>query len=171
MTSGGLKYHGSKLLAHRATLDWVETHKPHFAVITLHPSFVVGRSLIQTSPDTIDAMNGWMRSSLLSEKPFMPSCMVDVEDVAAAHLKALEFDVGDKSEVQEFLLTGAGWRWDRVVDFVNEKYPTFGIKMTGPFEEIWKIETKRAVDLLGMRWRSVEDTVTSMFDQQLQFGA
>jgi nucleoside-diphosphate-sugar epimerase len=167
--SAGLKYHASKLLAHHATLDWVQANNPHYNVITLHPSFVFGHSLIQTSTENADPLNKMLWASLSSEKPQIPSSGVDVKDVAAAHLKALDLKVGENSEVQEFLLSGAGWRWDRVVDFVNEKYPNLGIKMTGPFAEDWKVETKRAEELLGVEWTPVEDTVADVLDQQLRF--
>ena len=60
MASGGAKYHASKLLAHRATLEWVAENKPHFVVITLHPSFVFGRNLSQTSPDGVDGTNAML---------------------------------------------------------------------------------------------------------------
>ena len=171
MVSSGVKYAASKLLAHRATLDWVATHDPHFNVITLHPSYVLGHSLIQTSAENVDILNGFMWGHLFTEdKISYPSSSVDVEDVAAAHLKALDMKVGKKTEVQEFLLDG-GWSWERLLKIVNEKYPNAGFKRTEVDEAPWTIETKRAEEILGMKWRSLEDTVSAFVDQQLQFAA
>jgi nucleoside-diphosphate-sugar epimerase len=167
--AGGMKYQASKLLAHRATLDWVASHKPRFHVITLHPTIVYGHSIIQDSAESVDPMNALLWASLFSEKPMMPSASVDVEDVAVAHLNALELELDDKPEVHEFLLDGDGWSFERVVGFVREKYSDLGIKMTGPFVEGWTVDTKKAEEVLGIKWRSVEDTISSFLDQQLQY--
>jgi nucleoside-diphosphate-sugar epimerase len=53
----GLKYHASKILAHQATIDWTKKNKPHFSLATLHPSFVLGDSLIQNSAREVSGIN------------------------------------------------------------------------------------------------------------------
>jgi nucleoside-diphosphate-sugar epimerase len=165
--SASLKYHASKILAHRATLDWVQKFKPHFNVITLHPSFVFGGSLTQNTADELSGTNAMLWGTLFSEKPGIPCTAVDVKDVAAAHLKALVVNVGRDVAVQEFLLNNASWTWERVAEFVKEKYPSLGMKMVGPFNVPPEVEAKRAEDLLGLRWRTMEETLSSVVDQQL----
>ncbi|GKT66922.1 NAD dependent epimerase/dehydratase [Colletotrichum tofieldiae] len=169
--SAGLKYHASKVLAHRAVLEWVPKNEPNYSVITLHPSFVFGRNLTQTSADGIDGTNAMLWESFFSEKPSVPMAPVDVRDVALAHLRALNLDVNRQSNVQEFLLSApeaGGWKWERVVEFVNEKYPDLKIQLKGPFGEIPKLEAKRATELLGIKWRNMEDTISSFLDHQLE---
>ncbi|WQF76541.1 Putative NAD-dependent epimerase/dehydratase, NAD(P)-binding domain superfamily [Colletotrichum destructivum] len=168
--NAGLKYQASKILAHRAVLEWVPKNQPGFSVVTLHPSFVFGRNLHQKSHDQIDGTNAMLWESLFSEKPNVPMAAVDVRDVALAHLKALDLEIKEKASVQEFLLSApktVGWEWEQVANFVREKYPALDIKLKGPFDEPPKVEAKRATELLGIQWRSMEDTISSFLDQQV----
>ncbi|KAJ0163984.1 putative uncharacterized oxidoreductase [Colletotrichum tanaceti] len=168
--NGGLKYHASKILAHRAVLEWVPENRPDFHVVTLNPAFVFGRNLHQKSHDQIDGTNAVLWQSLFSETPVVPMAPVDVRDVALAHLKALGLEIDEEHSVQEFLLSAskaAGWDWERVVSFARAKYPSLDIKLKGPYDEPPTVETKRAAELLGMQWRSMEDTMSSFLDQQV----
>ena len=168
--SAGIKYHASKILAHRATLQWVEEHKPRYQVVTLHPPFVVGRNLTQTSPEAIDGSNGMVYGSLQSEKPIIPLTAVDVRDVALAHIKALDLDL-KTSGVEEFV-TGAdksdGWTWAEVAEFVNRKYPSIGTKLVDPPKDGPSCDSRKAEEQLGIKWRTMEDTVSSFLDHQVE---
>ncbi|KAJ8116997.1 hypothetical protein OPT61_g1707 [Boeremia exigua] len=171
--SGGLKYHASKVLAHRATLEWATSNKPSFQIITLHPSFVFGRNLSQTTAAGIDGTNSMLWGSLHSPQPFIPIAAVDVRDVAAAHIKALDVQISAKGEVEEFLLSAGpkeGWTWGGVKDFVVEKYPAIDVKLQGPFGELPSMETDKAENALGVKWRSMEDTMASVhYDDRPSF--
>ncbi|GKT46140.1 ketoreductase azaE [Colletotrichum spaethianum] len=172
--SAGLKYQASKVLAHRSVLEWVPKNQPNFTVVTIHPSFVFGRNLTQTSADGIDGTNGMLWESLHSEKPIVPMVSVDVRDVALAHLRALDLDFNGQSAVQEFLLSApesSGWKWERVIEFVGRKYPELNIQLKGPFDEASKVDVNRATELLGIQWRSMEDTVSSFLDHQRELKA
>ncbi|CAN9233985.1 unnamed protein product [Alternaria alternata] len=174
MASGGAKYHASKLLAHRATLEWVAENKPHFVVITLHPSFVFGRNLSQTSPDGVDGTNAMLWGCLYSEKPFIPAVGVDVRDVALAHVRALETKFNGNNEVQEFVLSASekdGWSWTNIAKFAREKYPGLGTKLEGSFDAPPPVESRRAQEILGIRWKRMEDTIASFLDHQLELRA
>lgn len=169
--SGGLKYHASKVLAHRATLSWAETNTPPFNIITLHPSFVFGRNLTQTSAAALDGTNAFLWASLTAPQPMIPMSGVDVRDVAGAHVKALEVGVNGTAEVEEFLLAAGeteGWTWGRVAEFVRERYPFVGVKLEGPFAEPPKVDSRRAREVLGVQWRGMEDTVSAFLDQQAE---
>ncbi|KAF2630587.1 NAD dependent epimerase/dehydratase [Macroventuria anomochaeta] len=169
--SGSLKYHASKILAHRATLSWVSAAKPSFTIVTLHPSFVFGRDLTQTSAEALGGTNAMLWGCLTSPAPFIPPIAVDVRDVASAHLKALEISVGKSDEVEEFILSAGereGWMWGRVAEFVRERYPSVDVKLEGPFEEPPKVNTQKAEEGLGVKWRGMEDTVGSFLEQQME---
>jgi nucleoside-diphosphate-sugar epimerase len=173
-SSGGQKYHVSKILAHRATLEWVQTNKPSFGLVTLHPSFVFGRNITQTSAEELDGTNAMLWGCLHSRKPFIPASSVDVRDVALAHLKALDVETGSAGEAQEFILSAGpkqNWTWGQVAEFVRSKYPALDVELEGPFEEPPKVDTQKAENVLGMKWKSMEDTVGSFLDQQMELRA
>ncbi|RMZ69715.1 hypothetical protein GMOD_00010285 [Pyrenophora seminiperda CCB06] len=173
--SGGLKYHASKILAHRATLEWVAGNKPHFFVVTLHPSFVFGRNLSQTSPDGVDGTNAMLWGTLYSETPLLLAVAVDVRDVARAHVRALDANFqGTNDKVEEFLISASekdGWSWTNVAKFVKSKYPTLGTKLQGSFDAPPSIETSRAEEILGLKWKTMEDTLASFLDHQVELRA
>lgn len=169
--NAALKYHASKILAHRATLDWAASHQPSFNIISLHPSFVFGRSLTQTSAAALDGSNGMLWVSLTSPQPLMPMAAVDVRDVARAHIKALDVHVGATGQVEEFSLSAGGkegWSWTGVAQFAQEKYPAVGVKLERPFGGAVVTDTQRAEELLGVRWKPMQDTVSAFLDHQVE---
>lgn len=166
--NAGLKYQASKILAHRATLDWAATNNPPFNVLSLHPTFVFGRSL--TDPRAVTS-NDYLWHSLASPQPVVPLAPIDVRDVGEAHVKALTAEVGAKDGVEEFLLNAGereGWTWEGVARFVKERFPEVEVKLEGPFGVTPQFETWRAETILGMKWRGMEDTVSDYLGQKIE---
>lgn len=169
---GGVKYAASKLLAHRATLDWMAQNKPHFALITLHPSFVVGHDRTQVSAATPGAtMNSWVLGSLASGTPVMPGQLVDVRDVSAAHVASIDAPLDPNVLITEVQLTGPTMSWEEVAKVVKAKYPSIPCKMTevGPYPAPFVGDSTRAEKEFGIKWHGVEETISSLLDQQLGF--
>lgn len=162
------KYHISKLLAHRATLDWVEAHKGGvtFDVAAVLPSFVIGTDLTQKGPAP-QGVNAYFWHSLGMEQPLFPPMLVDVRDVAAIHVRALKTNALTPGAVTEFIADGQHTTWNQIIGFVNDKYPSVDIKLAGPFPESISSDTARAERDLGIQWHTVEDIVSSVLDQQL----
>lgn len=94
----GAKYQASKILAHQATIDWMKENKPDFSLVTIHPTFVLGHSLVQKSAADIGGINALFWSTLQAEKPQFPPMVVDVRDVADAHLKAATVPTEDRAK-------------------------------------------------------------------------
>lgn len=165
------KYHGSKVLAHRATADWVAQHSPSFPVLTFHPSFVTGPSLFQKTPQEVDSINHLVLSALRTGAPTTPAIMVDVRDVALAFARALEAD--EVPAFQEFILTAPAVSWDEVAAVAQGLYPDagFGLKppVAGPLggQPLVTAVTRGAEEILGIRWRSLEDILRGVVDVQL----
>jgi nucleoside-diphosphate-sugar epimerase len=162
----GLKYQASKILAHKATHNFLRTHKPLFKLTTLHPTFVLGRSLLQRHAKDIDGINAWLWNSLHSEKPLFTTLCVHVRDVAEAHLHILERDIPSGSS---FLLSGPKFTWDDAVDFVKQKYPQVEVRLTGPFTDPPVADTRLAEEVLRMRPRGMVEIVGDVVQQQLEF--
>lgn len=144
-------------------------------MITLHPSFVFGPNLLQTGAQGIDGTNAMLWASLTAQKPIIPMSAVDVRDVAAAHVRAVDVqlstDAGAEA-VEEFILcagTEEGWTWGRVGEFVGAGFPGVGVMLEGPFEVPPNVDARKAEGVLGMRWRGMEDTIGAFLEQQLAF--
>lgn len=109
-------------------------------------------------------------ASLTSTKPQIPMSAVDVRDVARAHISALDVP-GEQGRVDEFILCAGetqGWTWQRVADFVQARYEFVGVKVEGPFGEPPSVDASKAERVLGLKWRSMEDTVGSFLDHQVE---
>ena len=163
-----LKYSASKILAHEHCKAFLKQNQPHYNLVTFHPSFVLGESLVQKSAQGISGMNALLWMSLFSEKPLIPPIWVSVKDVAEAHIKALDpsFESGT-----EFLLSAPPFKWDEIVDFVNQQYPRLGCQLQPPFQVAWHADTSLADKELGIHWKSKESMVVEVVNQQLALKA
>lgn len=159
----GLKYQASKILAHQATRTFLKERAPHYTLLTFHPVFVLGPSRIQQSAKEIDGMNAAVWNSFRSKRASIPPVWVHVQDVAEAHLKALETAIRSGTE---FILSAPPFRWEEAVDFVKLNYPSIDVKLQPPFPPPWDVDTSTAERILDMKWRTREDMIRGVFDQQ-----
>jgi len=148
-------------------LEFVETKKPHFSVVTLHPVYVFGRNLLQTSPDELSGTNSMLFRSFLSKEPlFAPYRGVHVDDVADAHIRALTLA---DAAVTSFLLSGKDRTWEEVLDFVKGKYPNAGFETKPKSGDLLIVKTARAEAELGFTsWKEMEAQVSDVIEQQLE---
>lgn len=162
----GIKYQGSKILAHQATIDWIEKNKPSFPVLTFHPSFVTGPSLYQKKPEEIDSINYLVFNTIRTGEQTVAAVLVDVRDVAEAFARALDAPVG---KFQEFILSGLATTWTDVAELVQRIYPDSGFQLKGPQGDVPGMiaVTKAAEEILGIKWRSVEEVVRGIVDVQV----
>ncbi|USP74817.1 hypothetical protein yc1106_02091 [Curvularia clavata] len=162
-----LKYCASKIVAHQATRDFVRERKPHYTLITLHPTYVMGHDLTQETAEGLGGINSILWKSLASEKPLLGTSWVHVRDVADAHIKALDVDV--KHE-KEFLLAGPSFPWEDAIEYIRKKFPGLEIKLVPPFKGKWKVDVTEAETVLGLRWRPKELILDEVIGQQLALG-
>lgn len=163
----GAKYQASKILAHQFSKRFILERKPHFDIITLHPTFVLGPSLVQRSASEITGVVMMFMNSLGMDKPMFPSTIVDVRDVAEATLATLDAKIERNGE--ELIISGEKVTWGDVVSFIKEKYPQVPLKLNPPFDQPFEANSSKARRLLDLKWRSMEDIVGSVLDQQLGF--
>jgi nucleoside-diphosphate-sugar epimerase len=161
----GLKYQASKILAHQASQQFLQKQKPHFTLITLHPTFVLGPSLVQKSAGDITGVVMMFMHSLTLDKPVFPSTCVDVRDVADAIVATIDANVERNGE--EFIITGPKFTWEDVVEYTKAAYPQVPMNLQPPFDKPFDANASKAERLLGAKWRSMEEMVSSVLDQQL----
>ncbi|RMZ01761.1 hypothetical protein D0860_07480 [Hortaea werneckii] len=167
MAGDGPKYQASKILAHQAARAMIEKEKPAFPVITIHPVFVLGPTLLERSAKDISGINAWFWRSLGADSAPFPPAMIDVRDVAEAHVRAIHAPV-DKP-MTEFLIDGQVTGWDAVADLVKKKYPQLSLNWKRPFPKGMEVDVTRAETVLGMKWRPIEDTFSDLIEQQLSY--
>jgi nucleoside-diphosphate-sugar epimerase len=107
MNNPSIAYVASKIAALKSADGWVSEHKPAFDVIHIHPSFVLGRDdMTSTSRDFASSTNALALDLVLGKKEEIPRLFatVHVDDVALAHVRALEKSVAGN---HSFLLSNS----------------------------------------------------------------
>ncbi|CAG8893371.1 unnamed protein product [Penicillium egyptiacum] len=161
-------YMASKLLANMATWDFWKTAKPQYALVTLHPAFVYGHNLMQTSAEGIrGGSNGALWGFIMEGNPTGFLTGVHVQDVAEAHIRALDPKIVDGSK---YLLAGKSITGPEVARFMQRLYPDAGAAVTEDAQGVSSpVNTTKAEAELGIKWRSFEVMVQEVIDQQLGF--
>ncbi|KAJ5648732.1 hypothetical protein N7490_005104 [Penicillium lividum] len=162
-------YRASKLLANNATWEFWKNEKPHYALVTIHPAFVFGANLVQTSAEEVQGgSNGILWGSVMRGVPMGGITGVHIQDVAEAHVKALDPKIKDGSK---YLLSGPQTTWKDVARVALKAYPNVGVKLTEEVEgpPSMPTDTTKAEVELGMQWRPWDEIVRSVMDQQLGF--
>ena len=177
----GQAYAGSKILADKATTEFVQAKKPHFTVTTIHPSFIYGHNLLQSSFAELspNGTNGWLWKALQTPNPTLGNRGVHIIDVTEAHLRALKVAAESDPDMDpdswsggigKFILSVQPFDWNKVGDFVKEKYPRVGSKIEGWEMKRGVIDTTRAEQILGLKhFRSIDEMVAEVIEQQLSF--
>ncbi|KAL5335215.1 3-beta hydroxysteroid dehydrogenase/isomerase family protein [Aspergillus crustosus] len=147
----GMKlYHASKILANNATWDFHKCAKPHYSLVSIHPGL---------------RTNGLFYGSIVGGKPLTTITAVHISNVAEAHVRALDEGIKDGSK---YLVSGKPATWGEAGAIVQEVYAVKGFKIQADAAGTsWPVDTSLAERDLGLKWRSLEEIVTGVVDQQL----
>jgi nucleoside-diphosphate-sugar epimerase len=159
-------YQASKILANNATWDFQKQKKPHFDLVTIHPTFVYGHDLLQTTPEEIGGTNSLLWKALTSEEPSLWPSYVNVRDVAAAHINALDSRITDGSS---YILAAKQTTWKEVAQLLKKNYADIELfKLTDKApENPLPIDGSKAEKELGIDYVSLETTIKDVVDQNV----
>jgi nucleoside-diphosphate-sugar epimerase len=162
-----LAYRGSKTFAEKAAWDFVEKEKPNFQITTLNPPLVFGpivhylNSLdaINTSNQRIrDMIQGKMRHSLTPTGTFM---WTDVRDLALAHVKAIELP---QAAGKRFFITAGHMANSDLASAIKKGFPELAPRLPEKLksdlpEDIYAYDNSRSKEVLGLEYRSLQQSV------------
>ncbi|TNV77275.1 hypothetical protein FGO68_gene7656 [Halteria grandinella] len=181
-------YEKSKTMAEKAAWNYLDSIQgDRFELVTLNPCFIFGPSLIPG-----DFASGQMLGSILSGKyPGMPKislAIVDVRDVALAHLQAIKVR---EAANQRIILSESTLWFKEIADILNEAFPEFQIKTNElgycPVKVIswfdkkaariitrWGLRNvynnQKSKDILGIQYHSPEENVIAMARSLIENG-
>ncbi len=172
---GFVKYVVSKVLSHRATIEWAAAHPERaFDIVTVHPSFVVGHDRIQGASKTPRGVNGMLLRTLTQAPAAQfPSALVDVRDVGAAMVAPLAADASvltprDRGDgITELLVQAPHITWPEVLEHVKARFPALPVVTTsaGAFTEPLVMKTERAERDFGLTFRPALEAVDQAIEQ------
>ncbi|KAH7014739.1 NADPH-dependent methylglyoxal reductase-like protein GRE2 [Ilyonectria destructans] len=163
-------YQASKTFAEKAAWDFVETAKPNFSLSTINPPLVFGPAVQSLSSlDSLNTSSQYIRSFITGPPkeeipPTMSPIWVDVRDAALAHVLAAEtVEAANK----RFLVTAGYFSNRKVVDIIRQNFTEYHSVLPpesakgGDLPEggVFKINNKRSIDILGLKYRSFEDCI------------
>jgi len=163
-------YRASKTFAERAAWDFVEREKPNFTLATMCPPLVLGPIVhYLNSLDGLNTSNQRIRDIMLGKAkeeipPTGTFLWVDVRDLAQCHVAAIEKEAAaDK----RFFITAGYFSNKEIAQIVGKHYPQYkeGLpteKTSGgdyPEEGVYKFDNKRSIDVLGVEYRSLDESI------------
>lgn len=161
-----LAYAASKAFAEHAAWDFIKERRPGFDLTTLNPPLIFGPVIhavesvdkLNTSSASIyHLMDGSRKEIGPTHVPFM----VDVRDIAEAHLRAYETtEAGGK----RFVVYGHSFSYQDVCGVVRDAYPQLKTKVPNPEAEpftgsLYGLSKERASEVLGMSYRPFKETI------------
>lgn len=175
-------YRASKTFAERAAWDFLEREKPNFTLSTLCPPQVFGPVVSQlSSVDTLNTSNQVIRDIVQGKfksqiPPNATYTWIDVRDLALCHVLALE---KPGAANKRFFLAAGFFSNKELVEIVRKSFDQYNELL--PSEEapgggypdggLYKIDVSRAVDILGIEWKSLEDSIPETVKSLQALGA
>jgi nucleoside-diphosphate-sugar epimerase len=170
-------YRVSKTLAERAAWEFVRDQKPNFDLVTVNPPLVLGPVVhhlatletINTSNErVVQMLEGQWKQGIPDTGPIV--LWVDVRDVATAHVKAME---NPRAGGQRLYTVGGRFTNREIADVVRNNFPDFKDKVPGPDvpgggcppdSELFKFNTDKTNQLLGINWISLEKSLGDLVE-------
>lgn len=169
-----------KTFAEKAAWDFIEKEKPNFDIATINPPLVLGPIVhYLNSLDAINTSNARMRDIVqgrMKDKiaPTGTYLWVDVRDVALAHVRAIEVpEAGGK----RFFVVAGYFSNKEIVDIVRDSHPELASKLPSKDLEsdfpktIFEIDNSRSKEVLGLKYKSLKETVSDTVSSLQAVGA
>lgn len=183
-------YEKSKTLAEKAVWDFHAKHGDKIEIATINPALILGPTLSKntfTSGDIIEKM-------LKGDYPALPKVsigVVDVRDVATAHLLALE---NPKSNGQRYLLSEKTLWFGDIGQILGAEFKKYGYKipstvvgkcpvwMMSIFDKqaklildsigiFYRFDNSKSVNELGIKYRPIETSLVEMGYSLIECGS
>ncbi|KAK7409517.1 hypothetical protein QQX98_008301 [Neonectria punicea] len=177
---GPVAYVISKVLSAQLVLDYVATTKPGYSVVNILPGTTIGRS--ELASDSKELMSG---SNIVSLAPLIGislppvhSVVSHIDDVAIAHVKALDIDATPSTirsilPIVNTVANPDAFTWDDIVNIVKSKFPAaikgnvLPLGGTVPKNKTL-VDTNEDEKILGIKFKTYEEAVIDLAGQFLQ---
>lgn len=170
-------YWASKSLARTAVRDFVTQNKPHFDVISLLPSVVIGTDQRATSiKELLEGTRTLVMGPVMGvTSPYpMVGVPVDMVDVARAHVDAMKPSVPGNAEYVLSSDTPEGVEWDHSLDLAKKFFPNDcgekkALPLGGSFPTTkWLLDVSTTEKAFGWKFAPYEQTMKGLMSQYVE---
>ncbi|KAI5794445.1 hypothetical protein DFH27DRAFT_566534 [Peziza echinospora] len=176
-------YRASKTFAERAAWDFVKNEKPNFDLATINPPMVFGpvhpyisnlKAMNTSNERVLEIITGKYKDSGLP--PTGTYLWVDVRDVALAHVLAIE---KEEAGGKRFFVTAGKYTNGEIASVIKKNFPELASKVPEISEEndglpeggVYAADNTRSKTVLGLTYRSLEESITDLVKVLLELGA
>jgi len=175
-------YRASKTFAEKAAWDFVKNEKPNFTISTMCPPLVLGPIVhYLNNLDALNTSNQRVRNLITGQcKEEIPDTgtfiWVDVRDLALAHVKAIEIpEAADK----RFFITAGYFSNKEICEIIRKNFPKYENELPakdvkgGDYPEagLYKYDNSRTINVLGIKFRSLEESIVDLVKSLEAVGA
>jgi len=175
-------YRASKTFAERAAWDFLEKEKPNFTLATICPPLVLGPIVhYLNSLDGLNTSNQRIRDIILGKAkdeipPTGTYIWVDVRDLAEAHVAGIE---KEEAANKRFFITAGYFSNKEIAQIVEKNFPQYkDVLPTAstpggdyPEEGVYKYNNKRGIEVLGLKYKSLEESIKDTVKSLQAIGA
>jgi len=161
-------YFASKKLAEKAAWDFIEKQKPSFDLVTLCPPYIFGPFVHHVDkPDDLNESSKIIYDITHTRTDVDPNSgvVVDVRDIADAHLSAFE---NPKAKNQRYVVSAGTFDWQELVDIVHKSFPgktKTAVGTPGKKAGRLTLNSTKVQKELGVTLRSFEETINDTVNQ------
>lgn len=171
-------YANSKIAALQAAESWYDDMRPAFDIIHLHPSFVLGRNgMVSTPNDCMKGTNAMILGMLLGKNfgSAFAGATVHVDDVAKAHVMAAAGLGWGAPGCTSFILSQKA-RWNHAKTVAKRLFPdAVAKKILVASGDIGTthlpVDASETEETFGFRFQSFDDQLYSLVSQFLDLRA
>ncbi|GAB7350522.1 hypothetical protein MBLNU459_g1112t1 [Dothideomycetes sp. NU459] len=162
-------YRASKTFAEKAAWEFLEKEKPNFTVSTMCPPLVLGPIVhYLNSLDSLNTSNQRIRDiyqgKASEEIPETGTYLwVDVRDLALCHVKAMELEAAVN---KRFFITAGYFSNKEIAQIIKKDFPeTKGLPSEStpggdyPKDGVYKYDNSRVIEVLGIKFKSLEESI------------
>jgi len=175
-------YRASKTFAEKAAWDFVEKEKPNFTISTMNPPLVLGpivhylndlKTLNTSNQRVRNFITGQYKSEIADTSVY---AWTDVRDLALAHVKAIEIpDAAGK----RFFVTAGHFSNKEIGEIIKKNFPEYEKELPAkdvkggdyPSVGIYSYNNSRTVDVLGIKFRGLEESIVDTVKSLKAVGA
>jgi nucleoside-diphosphate-sugar epimerase len=171
VADGVMAYCGSKALAEHAAWDWIAKNKPNFDLVTITPPWIFGPYATELTStkglgESIHALYSMLGAKEVP--PFDFGGFADVREVAAAHILGYETPAAGG---QRFWV-GQNFNYQSALDATRAEMPELRQRLPegspGVIEHTYTVDGSKAVKELGIKYRSLAETMKDTYAQLLR---
>jgi nucleoside-diphosphate-sugar epimerase len=168
-------YRASKKLAEKAAWDFLENEKPGFTLVTLCPPMIYGPVLHQVKSlddlNTSSARILKLYQGIPRSGPVGSPMHIDVRDLAQAHVLAIE---NPKAANQRFFMAAQLATEKELRAIMEKNFPEIRGNLRDEVTETlppWGIDNSKSINVLGVKYRPLEDTIVDTVKSLKALGA